>query len=79
MIRVREIGWVYLPWSVAAWVIGAALLALCAQVFVAIDLRSHSVTDTLYGVFPFWASAFLLWNWVGSRASMSGSKSERTF
>lgn len=78
MIRVRETGWVYLPWAVAAWVIGAALLAPCAQAFAAIDLRSHSAIDMLYGVFPSWASAFLLWNWVGSRASMSGAKSART-
>lgn len=67
MIRVRKL----------AWVISAVLLALCTQVFVAIDMRSHSITDTLYSVFPFWTSAFLLWNWIGSRSSTAGSIGER--
>ena len=44
-------------------------VGFCVQVFAAIDRHSHSASDTLYGVFPYFASVFLLLNWVGSRAS----------
>ena len=46
-----------------------AALAFCVQVFFAIDRKSHSVSDTLYGVFPFFASAFLLFDWIAGRTS----------
>ncbi len=39
----------------------------CATVFVAVDRHSHSVSDTLYGIFPFFVCTFLLFDWVGSR------------
>ena len=44
-------------------------LAFCAQVFMAIDARSHSVSDSLYGVYPFIVSTFLLLDWVASRTT----------
>ena len=31
----------------------AGVWVFCTQVFVAVQRRSHSVSDTLYGVFPF--------------------------
>jgi hypothetical protein len=46
-----------------------AALAFCAQVFFAIDRRSHSVNDTLYGAFPFFACAFLLFDWLAGKTS----------
>jgi hypothetical protein len=39
------------------------------QVFLAVDRNSHSVSDTLYGVFPFVVPAVLLVNWVAFRTS----------
>jgi len=36
-------------------------------VFWAIDRHSHSVSDTLYGVFPFWAPALLGLAWIADR------------
>jgi hypothetical protein len=44
-------------------------LVFCAQVFRAVDRRSHSVSHTLYGVFPFFSCAFLLLDWVASKTS----------
>jgi hypothetical protein len=32
----------------------------CVQVFVAVDRQSHSVSDTLYGVFPYVVPALIL-------------------
>jgi hypothetical protein len=62
-------GWFYIPSSLP----GAALLVMaaffCIQVFLAIDRHSHSVSDTLYGIFPYFGCCFLLLNWVASNTS----------
>jgi hypothetical protein len=65
----KRCGWFHLPvsWQGVAMLLMA--LAFCAQVFWAIDRRSHSVTDTLYGVFPFFVCAFLLLDWIATRTS----------
>ena len=60
-------GWLYLPirWPGALLVLLAMIF--CVQVFVAIDGHSHSVSDTLYGIYPFWGTTFLLWDWLVRR------------
>ena len=63
----RRVGWVHLPVSVPGAVITLAALAFCVQVFLAVDHKSHSVSDTLYGVFPFFTCAFLLFDWIAGR------------
>jgi hypothetical protein len=65
----KSVGWVFRPVSWQG--IGLVLLAMvfCVQVFVAVDRHSHSVSDTLYGVFPYFACCFLLLNWVASNTS----------
>jgi 4-amino-4-deoxy-L-arabinose transferase-like glycosyltransferase len=64
-------GWFYVPASVAGAIVWLLALVFCATVFVAVDRHSHSVSDTLYGVFPFFACTFLLVDWVASRTSRS--------
>lgn len=72
----KPLGWVYRPvsWQGIAAVLVA--IALCVQVFIAIDRHSHSVSDTLYGVFPYYAAVFLLLDWLASRTS-AGSTRDR--
>jgi hypothetical protein len=65
----RSWGIFYWPTNVAGWLLTALPAAFCIQVFLAIDRRSHSATDTLYGVFPFWVPTFLLWTWLAGRLS----------
>ncbi len=65
----RTWGWIYRPASVPAAVLVALALAFCAQVFVAVDRHSHSVTDTLYGIFPFVVPTLMLLDWVASKTS----------
>jgi hypothetical protein len=60
-------GWFYVPVSIAGAILWVLALLFCATVFVAVDRRSHSVSDTLYGIFPFFVCTFLLLDWVGSR------------
>ena len=65
----NRFGWFYIPVSAAGIVVFMVAIMFCATVFVAVDRRSHSVSDTLYGVFPFFACTFLLLDWIGSRTS----------
>jgi hypothetical protein len=65
----KRIGWFYLPISVPGVLIALAAMGFCVQVFMAVDRHSHSVSDTLYGVFPFFTSAFLLFDWIAGRTS----------
>ena len=60
----RWAGWVPVP---VAWQGALATLlpfAFCVNVFLVIDSRSHSVSDTLYGILPYWAPTFGLWMWA---------------
>ena len=69
----RQIGWFYLPVSTPGVVTTLLALLFCVQVFVALDRHSHSVSDTLYGVFPFFVCTFLLLDWLARRTSEPGS------
>lgn len=62
-------GWFYRPATVPGFVIVAAALLFCANVFWAMDRKSHSVSDTLYGVYPFFAATFLLVDWLARKTS----------
>lgn len=61
--------WFYVPASVPGVVISLALAGFCVEAFLAIDRHSHSVSDTLYNLFPFFTCAFLLFDWIGARTS----------
>jgi hypothetical protein len=61
----KRLGWFYLPVSVPGVVICLLATLFCFTVFRAVDRHSHSATDTLYGIFPFFACAFLLVDWIG--------------
>lgn len=57
-------GPVHRPASPLGWLVTLAALAFTTQVFWAIDCRSHSVTDALYAVYPFWGVTVLLSDWL---------------
>ncbi len=65
----KEWGWWYRPVAWPGWLALILALAFCAQVFTSVDRHSHSASDTLYGIFPFWVSAWALFGWVASRTS----------
>ena len=60
----KRFGWFYLPVSAPGTLVSLAAVGFCVNVFLAIDRHSHSVSDTLYGVFPFFACVFLLVDWI---------------
>lgn len=65
-------GWVYRPVSWQGFAVTALVLAFCVQVFFAVDGRSHSASDTLYGVFPYLVPSLMLLNWVASKTAERG-------
>ena len=62
-------GWVHRPAAWQGYLLLIAALGFCEQAFFAIDRQSHSASDTLIGLFPFVAPAFLLLDWVASKTS----------
>jgi hypothetical protein len=68
-----RIGWFYLPTSIPGGVLCLLSVIFCLTVFTAVDRHSHSVSDTLYGVFPFFACTFLLLDWVARRTNGDAS------
>lgn len=65
----RRWGGTHVPVSLAGWFVVLLLVLFWIQVFLAIDRQSHSVSDTLYGIFPFVVPSFLLFEWLASRTS----------
>ncbi len=70
----KPFGLVFRPVSVAGWIVSLAAVAFCLHVFLFVDGRSHSVSDTLYGIFPYWVPTFLLWTWIASRTTADRSR-----
>ncbi len=65
----RRWGWFHWPVSWQAVLVLLVALAFCVQVFVAVDGHSHSVSDTLYGIFPYFVCTALLVDWIASRTA----------
>lgn len=63
----KPVGILFVPVSVVGWLVAALGAAFCAQVFWFVDSHSHSVSDTLYGVFPFWVPTLLAVAWLADR------------
>ncbi len=63
------LGWLHRPRSVAGWLVTLAALAYMIQVFAAVDVHSHSVTDTLYAIYPHWGVTLLGWDWIARRTA----------
>ncbi|MBX7235973.1 MAG: hypothetical protein K1X65_16420 [Caldilineales bacterium] len=62
-------GWIYLPVSWQGALVTLLGLAFSVQVFLFIDSHSHSVSDTLYGIFPYVIPCWILVNWVASKTA----------
>jgi hypothetical protein len=67
----KRSGWFYWPVSVPGAVVCLLAALFCLTVFRAVDRHSHSASDTLYGVFPFFACTFLLLDWLAGRTTPS--------
>jgi hypothetical protein len=63
----RPAGLLFMPASAMGGLLCAGAIAFCVNTFFAVDRHSHSVSDTLYGIFPFWAPALLVLVWIADR------------
>jgi uncharacterized membrane protein len=70
----RPAGFFFVPVSALGWLTSALAIAFCAQVFWFVDSHSHSVSDTLYGVFPFWVPTLLALAWIADRTGARASQ-----
>lgn len=67
-------GWFYRPVSLMGVLVLVLALAFAVQVFMAVDAGSHSVSDTLYGIFPYYVGLAFLVDWLASRTSGQGEQ-----
>jgi len=65
----KKFGWIYIPTSIIGIIISLFVIIFCITVFMAVDGKSHSVSDTLYGVFPYFVSAFTVLFWIAANTS----------
>jgi hypothetical protein len=65
----KKIGWFFVPVSIVGFIIVLMLGVLLATVVVAADRHAHSVSDELYGIFPYAVCCFYLINWIGKNTS----------
>ncbi len=65
----KPVGWIYVPVKAAGWLLTLVIFAFCVHIFLFVDSRSHSVSDTLYGIFPYVVPALLLWDRVAAKTA----------
>lgn len=65
----KKWGWIYRPISVIGWIISVLTIILCLQVFIAVDIRTNSISDLFYGVLPYFVSYLVIAGWIASNTS----------
>lgn len=66
----KKAGLIYYPTSIIGVVMVVCALIFCATVFFAANRHSHSVSDELYAIFPYFVSAFTVLFWIASNTSI---------
>ena len=77
IIWFKRWGWFYRPVSLTGMLVLVLALAFAVQVFIAVDAASHSVSDTLYGIFPYYVGAAFLVDWLANRTCGARGSTER--
>ena len=65
----KKVGWIYVPVSVPGWIIAIFALILIVHDFIAVDRKSHSVSDTYYGFIPYGGIYAIVYMWIASNMS----------
>jgi hypothetical protein len=61
--------WSYLPCSWQGWLTYVPFVYYLLATFSAVDRHSHSVSDTLFGIIPFWVAGAVIMQWLASHKS----------
>ena len=62
-------GWFYTPKTWQGYLCLLVLVIFNFPVFLAVDSASHSISDTLYGVFPYLIGSLSVYYFIASRKS----------
>src|SRR4051812_45709956 len=73
----EKFGWIYLTVSIAGWVVFLITMGLFIRVFMVVDRKSHSASDTLIGVVPYAALFLIIAGWVAPDTCRSALKEGR--
>jgi len=65
----KKVRWSYLPVSWQGWVTYIPYATYLVLVFMAVDRRSRSVSDTVFDIFPQWVAATVVMHWFASHTS----------
>jgi hypothetical protein len=65
----KRLGWLYLPVHLMGLLISLLAVALNIIFFIAIDLQSSSVSDTLLNFFVYFTCVGFWWKWVADKTS----------
>lgn len=65
----KPAGWIYYPASIIGWIITIFIIILIVHDFLAVDRKSHSVSDTYYGFIPYGGLYFVFYMWIASKTS----------
>ena len=71
----RELGLLYVPVSAAGFLVTLLAAIFCVWIFIAVDSRSHSVSDTLIGVYPYILPTLLALYVIAMRTSRAPAAS----
>lgn len=63
----RKSKYIHMPESFLGYAVWVLAIVFLVTVFIAVDRNSDSVSDTLYGIFPYFASTFLLVEWFAAK------------
>ena len=69
IIWFKKAGIVFIPISIAGVILYILTLGFCLTVVLAADRNAHSVSDFLYGIFPYIVSAFTILFWIAANTS----------
>lgn len=65
----KEFGWIYLPIKWQGFLITGFIVLFSINIFIVVDANSHSVSDTLFGIFPYVVPALIVLYLIAAKKS----------
>lgn len=62
-------GWIYVPVSVAGWIVAACYAAISIFTLVVIGRTYNSLRNSLIRFFPYFISLSVIYHWIASNLS----------
>lgn len=70
----RKFGWIYIPVSLAGWLITLIYAGISLATLVWIDSAYNSLFYTLVRFFPYFIGFAVIWFWIASNTSENKGK-----